>query len=1044
MGVRVRVLGCFAVEVAGAPVPDGAWASRRSRQLVQLLALAPGRRIPVDQAMDALWPDLDPEAARANLHKAASLARRALGSKDAIVIRSGTLQLWPAVPVEVDLAAFEDAGARALADGDVGACARVAATYAGELLPDERYEAWTEQAGERARRLQLDLLRAAGDWTTVVEREPTDERAHRELMRQHMAAGRLHAAIRQFQRARTILRRDVGVPPAAPTLALYREIIGAAAAGWVRPGLVGREVELVRARAALRRAAGGRPAAVLVSGPAGIGKTRLCEELVDQAAAEGWLVLRAAAREPAASVPFAALAEAIAGAIVQRPELADALDDADRRLLARLEGAATPNPDTVHRQSVLHLLMRLAAGSGAGHGLLLVDDLHHADDATLELVQVLSTAPFPRGLLVIASHRDDPPPPLARLREVLARSGTAVEIPLGPLRRAEIEEVVADVLDRRPTPEEIELVWELSGGNAFLVLEMASSGDALADGSGVQAAIAARMQHLPGAAQEVLRRVALVADEFTADELTALADVDADAALAHLEGATEAGVVARLGSRYRFRHDLVRDELRRGAAAHEVAAAHATAAERLAAMGAAPGRVAHHLLLAQRPDEALTWLRRAVADALAVGAHADVVTLTEQALGIAPRDVDLLASRAGALDAIGDPGAPAAYAVAMALATPERRGSLGVRRAKSLITAGDVPGALETLAGIESVELDHEAQLLVARGLASWCIGDLEAAEEAGAAARRLATTSGDLRDFVDATMVLAMVAHQRGGWPQRASLDLLDATLRPDLAAVVMDAHLCIAESYLYGGAPYDEVVAFACDLLARAAAAGAPRAEAFATTLLGEAHLLMGEIEPAVEHLRSAAAQHRRVGVLCGEALSLQRLAQALLARGDENEARAVLDEALVAARGSPVAARHLLDRIYGTVVRAAPDPASAVVAVDEAQQAVRGPLESCPPCSVNLSIPCTIACAAAGRLDQAEGLLARSEAVIGAFYPQGGWQAALDEARSAVARGRGDERAAASLLRHAIEGFDRWGQRLDADRCRASAELLAAGKV
>ena len=1042
MGVRLGLLGRFTVEVDGATVADEAWGSRRSRQLVQLLALARDRRTTVDQAMDALWPDLDPEAARANLHKAASLARRAMGSKEAIVFRGGTVELWPAADVTIDLGGLEEAAAQALATGDPVACSRVAATWAGELLPDERYEAWTAAARARAHRLQLDLLRAAGDWATVVEVEPTDEVAHRELMRQHMVAGRLHAAIRQYQRLRTILRREVGVRPSDATLALYREIIGTAASGWVRPGLVGREIELVRARAALRRAAGGRPSALLVTGPAGIGKTRLCEELVDQASAEGWLVLRAAAREPTAAVPYASLGEAIGGALVQRPDLADALDDTDRQLLARIEGAAAPAPATVHRQSLLHLLMRLVAGSGASQGLLFIDDLHLADEASVELAQVLASAPFPRGLLVIATARHDQPPSLQRLREALAAAGAAVEIDLGPLRRAEIEEIVSDALDRRPTAEEVDLVWELSGGNAFLALEMASSGDVLA--SGVQAAIAARMGRLAAAAQQALRQVALVADEFTADEFTALADIEPDQALAHLEGATAAGLVARLGPSYRFRHDLVRDELRRGASPREVAAAHGAAAERLAGMHTAPGRVAHHLLAAGRDQEALTWLRRAVDEAFAVGAHADAVALSEQALRIAPRDPALLASRAGALDAVGHPGAPAAYAVAMAVAPPRQRGSLAVRRAKSLITSGDVPGAVATLAAIDAVEPADEAQLQVARGLAQWCTGDLAGAEEAGLAARAMATASGDLRDFVDATMVLAMVAHQRGGWPQRASLDLLDATLRPDLAAVVMDAHLCVAESYLYGGAPYAEVIAFASDLRARATAAGVPRADAFATTLLGEVHLLSGEIPAAIELLRSGAAQHRKVGVLCGEALSLQRLAEALLADGRPDEAHSVLDDALIAARGSPVATRHLLDRIHGTAVRAAPDAEAAIRAVDEAQQAVRGPFESCPPCSVNLSVPSTIACAGAGRVEQAQGLLARSEAVIAAFYPQGGWQAALDEARAAVVRSSGDERGAARLLQQAAEGFDRWGQRLDAGRCRDQARLLAAGKV
>src|SRR5262249_39246161 len=147
--------------------------------------------------------------------------------------------------------------------------------------------------------------------------------------------------------------------------------------------------------------------------------------------------------------------------------------------------------------------------------------------------------------------------------------------------------------------------------------------------------------------------------------------------------------------------------------------------------------------------------------------------------------------------------------------------------------------------------------------------------------AQRWAEDTGSMRDFVDATMVLAMVAHERGSWPQRVSLDLLDTHVRPDLAHVVMDAHLCIAESYLYGGVPYPDIVAWAEDLRSRAAEAGVPGAEAFATTLMGEAHLLMGDTAKAVSILRSAGEQHRRVGMLCGESLSLQRLAEAHLAR-------------------------------------------------------------------------------------------------------------------------------------------------------------------
>jgi DNA-binding SARP family transcriptional activator len=330
--VGVRLLGGLSVAVDGVPVEPGTWKSRRAAQLVALLAMAPSRRLATEQVMDLLWPELAPEAARANLHKAATLARRAMGWKESVVIRGDLVTLWPTGDVAVDVVEFEQDARRALASSDRQTCAEVAGRYGGELLPEERYEDWSHDARERARRLYLDLLRTGGLWSALAEAEPTDEAAHRGLMVEHFRAGRLHAAIRQFQRLRTILARDLGVLPSSQTVALYREIVGTATSGWVRPGLVGREIELVRARGTLRRAAEGRPAAVFVTGPAGIGKTRLCEELVEQATGEGWFVLRGTGREQTASVPYWPLVEAVQAALVERPDVAESLGEPEQTL----------------------------------------------------------------------------------------------------------------------------------------------------------------------------------------------------------------------------------------------------------------------------------------------------------------------------------------------------------------------------------------------------------------------------------------------------------------------------------------------------------------------------------------------------------------------------------------------------------------------------------------------------------------------------------------------------------------------------------------
>ncbi len=1050
MRVRVTVLGGLAVDIDGNVVPASAWKSRRAAQLVALLALAPSHRLATEQAMDALWPDLAPEAARANLHKTATLARQAMGSRESVVLRGDAVALWPGHDLTVDLVEFEGAARTALASGDPARCSDVARRFGGELLPEERYEEWAVPVRDRVQLLHLDLLRAGERWAELAEADPTDEPAHRALMRLHFEAGRLHAAIRQFQRLRTILARDVGVLPSPETLALYREITGTAASGWARPGLVGREVEMVRARGTLRRAAEGRPGAIFVTGAAGIGKTRVCEELVEQVTGEGWCVLRGSGREQTASVPYWPLVEAVQAALLERPDLADVLGEAERALLGRLTGlAASQSTGPVHRHAVLHLVSRVIAATGADRTVLFLDDLHHVDDDTSALAEVLAGASMPRGVLLLAAYRPGEGGNASTTARAMVARGIGVEIVLGSLSRTESDAIVGEVLNRHATDEELGLAWELSEGNPFFALEIAAalSSDEAAATTGAYGAVDVRLERLPREARESLRSVAVVAHHFTADEFAALAAVNADRALEHLDSAMSGGVVGHENGTYRFRHDLVRERLTAGVSDADRAVIHADAAARLAALGAPPARIAHHLLAARRLDEALPWLRRAAREAIDVGAYTDALVAIERGLAIAPREAALLGLRADAMNGQGDPGAPAAYSVAMTVSPEPERAVFAVRRAKALILAGDIPAAVESLAGVQDVPPAVLGQLEVARGLALWCTGALDEAEESGLRAKRVAEGTGSVRDFVDATMVLAMVAHERGAWPQRVSLDLLDVHVRPDLAAVVIDAHQCVAESYLYGGVPYPEVVRFATDLREQAVAARSPRAEAFATTLLGEAHLLMGDTEAAAVHLRSAVGQHRRVGVLCGEALSLQRLAQALAVEGHTAEAEAALTRALVAARGSPVGTRHLLDRIHGTAVRWAQGPEEAILAVDEGARAVRGPYETCPPCSINFTVPASAACAAAGDLDRATAYLAASEGIVAAFYPQGGWPAALDEARAHMARATGDDDAAGRLLAAAASAFERLGQRLDADRCRRELDAVPAfpaGKV
>jgi predicted ATPase/predicted negative regulator of RcsB-dependent stress response len=148
----VTLLGGFASEAGGAPVPDSAWRLRKAKELVKLLALADGHRLHREQAMDALWPDRGPDSAANNLNQAVHSARRALGS-ETITLLDGVLRL----EADVDVDAFERAASDARRGRTAQACRRALALYGGELLPENRYDDWASLERERLAGLHAEV-----------------------------------------------------------------------------------------------------------------------------------------------------------------------------------------------------------------------------------------------------------------------------------------------------------------------------------------------------------------------------------------------------------------------------------------------------------------------------------------------------------------------------------------------------------------------------------------------------------------------------------------------------------------------------------------------------------------------------------------------------------------------------------------------------------------------------------------------------------------------------------------------------------------------
>lgn len=1046
----MTLLGGFGVTVHGREIPAGAWRHRRALELVKILALARNHRLAADQVIDLLWPDLSPQAGGPNLRKAAHFARAVLGAADAVVLNDGAVALFPGGGLEVDAEAFERAADAATRTRDEDAWREALRLYGGDLLPDDRYAEWAEGPRERLRLKYLAGLRRLAMWERLAEEDPLDEEAHRGLMRMWLDRGNRHAAVRAFDRLQDLLARELGVRPSPETIALWGEIkqAPAALAAVARP-LVGRDAEMERLLGRWDEARAGRGGVVLVSGEAGIGKTRLCEELARAARADGAVVVGAAQPEEASS-PFAAILTTLDAAFSEQPALAGALGQDARGLVAtpareavrlsRLE-AATPG---IERQRMFSSVAQTVTTAAAERGLLLVlEDVHLADDGSLQLLTYLGgIAPYHRILLVL-SHRSEPlVPELAALRSTLLGDPRCTDLRLGRLAPDAVAALVATASDGRATRATVESIWRLGEGNPFYCEELAATTDA--DGSisvpdRLYEVVTARLGRLGPPVRAALQRVAVTEDRFTADEFIAVVGVDDATAFEYLDEAILAGVIDEHGTGYRFRHALVRRALERSLPRHRRRRIHAETAERLGATGSDPARVAYHLAEAGQADATAPWLEKAALQAASLGAYGDALRLATDASAraTAPDDLArLLALRADLLYVTGDPAAVTAYDVALAKAPAEALPRLSLMKARALLTTGDIEGAGRTADRAAPVTAEDRITAEVVRGLVTWANGAVDLAEQAAWAARDLAMETGHTAGLGEASELLGLVAHSRGQWRERVRYELTDTARRPEaVASSVFDAHLCLAEYLLYGQQPYDEVIEFASDLRDTAVRSGAGRGEAFATCLLGEAELLSGRLDEARDHLERAAHLHEAVAASAGQALSLQRSGEAALATGDGERATMLLEEAERISQGSTLE-RHLLGKIYGTMVQAQRDPHRAMTVVDRAE-ARMSHQSMCEPCGMGFFVAAAIAAARTNALDRAHGYLTRAEHVS-AHWTGGAWHAAVLEARAAVAAAEGEADAAVRFLEQAAVTFDRAGQRLDAERCRLAAAV------
>jgi predicted ATPase/DNA-binding SARP family transcriptional activator len=312
--LRIYLLGDFRVERDGAPIAAEAWARRKTKALLKLLCLQPDRWLHKEQAMEMLWPELEPISARDNLYRNLSFLRHTLepelerpADSHFVTLTNEILKLGSADEVWIDVEAFEKLLASARASSEALPLLEEAmSVYAGDLLPEDPYEEWAITRREALRRAAIkacfqisQAYRSAANYETaatflqrILAIDRTEEQAHRELMLVYALAGRRADALRQYEQCRRILSSELDVEPEPETNELYKRISQGEVApaqavpeeaspditNLPEPGtpLIGREHEVTDACARLRRP---DVRLLTLTGTAGIGKTRLAIEV---------------------------------------------------------------------------------------------------------------------------------------------------------------------------------------------------------------------------------------------------------------------------------------------------------------------------------------------------------------------------------------------------------------------------------------------------------------------------------------------------------------------------------------------------------------------------------------------------------------------------------------------------------------------------------------------------------------------------------------------------------------------------------------------
>jgi len=629
------------------------------------------------------------------------------------------------------------------------------------------------------------------------------------------------------------------------------------------PVLVQRDDQLAILEDALLAARRGDGRFVVLSGEAGIGKTRLARELVGEARRLDCAVLWGGCSEAEVSLPYLPFVEAIGNYIDGRDPAALAADLGPSRgplsqLFPQLSSDDPPERpgDPQGKLRLFEAIVALLAIPAADGGLLLVvEDVHWADDATLELLDHLARRLAELPAMVLVTVRSDElhrRHPFVPTLQAWRRSGSVEIVALEPLPESGVDEMIAAILHTDDIDRELsQLMYRRTEGNPFVLEEMlreapddiGSAGasrrqalDEIGIPETVRDTILLRLARLGPDDVAILETAAVLGRTFdypTLLEVSRAEESEVHAALAMAVGQQLIEEEPAAPSRYGWRHALTQEAIYTDTVTPRRQAIHARAADVLSARDATrPVDLAHHLLGAGRFDDAVPVCLEAAGEAERAVAFREAVSLLERALPHAREPVErarivcrigqdhwlngesatgerFLSDGIADLDRLGEPLEAARFRIALGrslweLAKPGPAREEYTRAREVLEAEGpsaDLAMAHMRLAGLDAFELDYESCLEHSRkavSIAERAGADYERVWALGFIALGLLDTGEYKRGF-EAMDACYEEASEKGYWFIAHNMTFNDIWIRVHTLHDGLDARLARFGTALY-----------------------------------------------------------------------------------------------------------------------------------------------------------------------------------------------------------------------------------------------------